>query len=611
MKTLLTVLCAFVITAGFAQEKIPAKFSKRAHLIRVTEPLRDYALVKDTVFDPLTVAKIRNNLKNAPKVNPNALPLNGDPVRQINTPARAPQDEITSFDGMTIFEGQANPPDPTGAAGPNHYVHATNSSLKVFSPNGTLLLGPVRLGDFFQNGINDGDPIVMYDQLADRWFISQFYDVDNALLIAISQTPDPTGSYNMYQFDLDSFPDYPHYAIWPDGYYLAANKSGDAAYVLDRVAMLAGDTDPEVLGFSLPGLIRNPNTVLGIQGANLVGPTAPAAGAPGYFVYLQDDAWGGVAFDHLKIWKVEPNFDNGNNGTISTAQVIPTAPFTSTFQPFGTGDVFQPGTTQKIDNIGGVISYMTNFRVFASHNSMVLNFNVNVTDDVSGIRWYELRNTGTGDFSIYQEGTWTLADPVSRFLGTIGINKFGDIALGYNAANSQTPVDIRFTGRLANDPLNEMSFQETIVEESDGVATNSSRFGDYAHMTMDSDDESFWFVSEYFDEDNEWITKITHFDLDGLPLLSNIVPATDEASIAIFPLDNSTHKVVFSTEKELSNLTYDILDIKGKRLFSGKLDAESNGYNATFNTTALSSGVYLVELKDNASFKVIKKFVIN
>ncbi len=610
MKKLLFLIGLFVISIGYSQDKFPAKFTKTATLLRVSEPLSSYAKQKDTVVDAKTVARIRNNMRNAPKTNPDALPLHGDPVVQTKNPVRAPQDVLLSFDGIDVNEGQAVPPDPTGAAGPNHYVHAVNRVIKIYDDEGALLEGPILLGDFFENGINDGDPIVMYDQLANRWFISEFYDADDALIIAISNSGNPLGNYNVYQFDLDSFPDYPHYAVWPDGYYLTANKNGDVGYVLDRVAMLNGDTNPEVVGFTLPGLIRNPNTVFGAQAANLLGDDLPPADTPGYFVYLQDDAWTGVLFDHLKIWKVDPNFDNGAVGTISLPQVIPTADFDSTFQPFGDGDTGQPGTTQNIDNLGGVISYMTNFRSFDTHNSLILNFNVNLGSDRSGIRWYELRNETDDEFTIHQEGTWSRPDNLSRFLGSMCMNKFGDIALSYNTGNFQNLVDIRFTGRLADDPLNEMSFQETLVVGSSGPQTFSNRFGDYSQMTIDPDDETFWFTTEYFKEIDVWSTRITHFSLDGLPVLANETPETDSAIIAIYPFDATSHQLLLETEKVIDTLTYDILDLNGKIIASGFLENQNQGYSALVNSSSFSSGIYLVEVKDTGNFKIAKKFSV-
>ena len=187
-------------------------------------------------------------------IDTNDLPVDGQhPGYQSEQGTRDPLTVLQNFQGASIQEGQAIPPDPTGAVGPNHYVHAVNLVVKIFDKTGNLLTGPVALGTFLGNGNNNGDPIVMYDHLADRFFVSQFNVGTNALIIGVSQTPDPTGAYNLYNYPLDSFPDYPHYAVWHDGYYLTANKNqGDKVYVLDRQSMIDGDTDPTIIDHNIP-----------------------------------------------------------------------------------------------------------------------------------------------------------------------------------------------------------------------------------------------------------------------------------------------------------------------------------------------------------------------
>ena len=73
------------------------------------------------------------------------------------------------------------PPDSDGDVGPNHYVEAVNESIKIFDKNGNTLSGPTSYNSFFSGltgtpcaNANDGDPFVLYDQVADRWVISDF-----------------------------------------------------------------------------------------------------------------------------------------------------------------------------------------------------------------------------------------------------------------------------------------------------------------------------------------------------------------------------------------------------------------------------------------------------
>ncbi|EDM44593.1 hypothetical protein SCB49_13515 [unidentified eubacterium SCB49] len=470
-------------------------------------------------------------------LDPSALPLNGnDPVRQTEQGTRDALTTLQNFEGATVSEGQAVPPDPSGAAGPNHYVHAVNLVVKIFDKTGNLLTGPTSLGTFLGSGNNNGDPIIMYDQLADRYFVSQFRTADDALIIGISDSPDPTGSYNVYSFALDAFPDYPHYSIWPNAYFMTANKfNGNTTYALDRVAMINGDANPTIVGFNLPSVVRNPAAVFSPEPANLLGTDYDAA-TPGYIVYLQDDQWPGVSFDHLKVWEVDVDFDTPNNSTISANPLeLPTAPFDSFLRSFGTGDIEQPGTTQRIDAISGVISYAANYRKFATHNSWIITMNTDLGDLTPGIRWIELRNDATNDWSIYQEGTYAPDDGEGRFMSSSAIDINGNIALAYNLGSENTSASIKFTGRFDGDELGVMTFPESTIWDGAGWQSSSNRFGDYAHMTMDPDGLTFWHTSEYFRTVNSWATRIASFTLnsglsDDVGVASFVTPETGDLS---------------------------------------------------------------------------------
>lgn len=523
-KFLFSMLCCLCIASLFSQQGVGPSTIAKGNYKGKTKPFKDYPTVnqsktQETVKE-LTV--IFNNLRANEKVNQNALPIGPDPKRQQNFGINSNNNLGVSFEGTNINEsGVSVPPDPSGAVGPNHYVHGVNVAIKIFDKSGNVLAGPTSLSDFLGSNNNDGDPIIMYDHLADRFFVSQFRTPPgNALIVAVSETPDPTGAYNVYEFPLDAFPDYPHYAIWPDGYYLTTNKSlGNTTYVLDRQAMIAGDPDPQIIGFDLPGIQRNPNTVFSPEPANLVGNNFPVD-VPGYIVYFQDDGWSNaITQDELKIWEIEIDFTNPSNSTISQPLDIPVTPFDSVFAPFGTGDVEQPGTIQKIDMIGGVISYAANYRSFEDHNSWLITFNVDVDgNDTAGIRWIELRNSDTEGWSVYQEGTYAPNDGHSRFMGSGCIDALGNIGLAFNIASATLEAGIRFTGRYVNDPLGQMTLAEEIIIDGAGVQTISNRFGDYSHLTMDPDQFTFWHTAEYFKDNNIWTTRIASFSIiSGLP----------------------------------------------------------------------------------------------
>lgn len=509
MKKLFTFLVLALIfsTLSYAQTKFPPVSIAEGTYLGETMPLRDFPTVDEFHGTTEDATEVPISMRTPGRLNENALPVGDDPLKQTEPTFRQPGPPIQNFDGIAINEsGGFIPPDPTGAVGPNHYVVAVNISIKIFDKAGSLLVGPTSLGAFIGGG--NGDPIIIYDRLADRYFLSQFRIATDSLIIGVSTTSDPTGSYHLYNFPLNSFPDYPHYSIWPEAYFLTANKSGQTTYALERDVMLVGGSSPQIMGFPLPGLVRNPNTVFSPEPAHLLGETAPA-NVPGYIVYLQDDAWNGIDDDHVKVWEIDIDWDT--NSTISSPQEILVAPFDSFFFPFGQGDVEQPGTSNRIDNIGGVISYMANYRSFPSHNSFVLNFNADIGGTTSGIRWIELRNTGVGPWSLYQEGTWTIADGDGRFMGSNSIDEEGNIALAYNVGSDATRVGIRYTGRLESDPLGQMTMNEESIIESNGVQTNTNRFGDYAQMTLDIDNRTFWHTAEYFPNNNFWTTRIASF----------------------------------------------------------------------------------------------------
>ena len=515
-KNLLFAFVALLFSSGMmAQELFPPVEIIQGTFIGTTIPLRDFPTTTESNSGKTTMTIFPNRSRYNAKVNNDALPLN-----DFNTKVQQEVGGIVTYALEQNFVGFDNtgftPPDPTGAVGPNHYAHAVNSSIKIFDKTGALLAGPTQLGTFLGIGSNSGDPIIMYDHLVDRWFVSEFGSVNNGLAIGVSTTNDPTGTYNVYQFSLDAFPDYPHYSVWPDAYYLTANKGGNnKVYAIEKDVMIAGGTNPQIIGFPLPGMVQNSNTVLSPEPANLLGTSYPTD-VPGYIVYLQDDGWAGVTFDHLKVWEIDVDFIVPGNSTISTPLEIPTDPFNSVFAPFGSGDVEQPGTSNKIDMIGGVISYAANYRSFGGHNSWVITFNDDIDgNDTSGIRWIELRNDAGNPWTVFQEGTYAPADGHSRFMGSAAMDAAGNIGLGFNIASATLEVGIRYTGRFDGDPLGQMTVAETTIVDGAGVQTTTNRFGDYSHLTMDPDNFTFWHTAEYFSANNQWRTQVASFTLSG------------------------------------------------------------------------------------------------
>lgn len=508
------LLTSFFSVSGIAQdsgektaEKSGFLYSVTATSVKTIKPFFDAPVEQHNEDGKVYVVK--NNLRRRKYTNrANALPKGGDPLVQHNKSYHANRAPIANFEGLAQSEsGGATPPDPSGAIGPNHYVQMVNSVYRIFDRNGNPLTSPASLGSLLGGG-NAGDPIVMYDKHADRWFLSQFSN-NNELIVAVSQTPDPTGNYYLYTFPLQSFPDYPKYSVWSDGYYVTSNKSGDNVMVLERGKMLIGDPNAQIIGFNIPSL--NTNGFFSVLPAN-ASSTLPPVGTPNYLFYYQDDAWAGGT-DHVKAWEVNVDWATPSNSSISSPQTITVSPFDSEFS-VNWDDISQPGTSAKLDAVPGALMYMAHFRSFPGYDVVVLNHTVDVNGaNQAGIRWYELRkNNGSANWTLYQEGTFS-PDNQNRWMGSIAMDNQGNIGLAYSVSGSSTYPSLRYTGRYASDPLGQMTLAEETIINGNDVQTGINRFGDYAQMTLDPlDDATFWFTGEYI-ANGEWKTRITSFKI--------------------------------------------------------------------------------------------------
>ncbi len=521
---------------------------------------------------------------------------------------------LQNFQGSNQGQSGYLPPDPTGAVGPDHYVHSVNSIVKIFDKTGNLVYGPISLGGFLGISSNNGDPIVMYDQLADRWFVSEFGNLggDLGLAVGVSVTNDPTGAYNVYQFDMGSFPDYPHYGLWHDGYYGTANYSNQgetAAFVMERDVILAGGAEPKVVLFDLPEVVSNPLNVKSAEPANLLG-TEIDTNLPGYITYLQDDGWASaITYDHLKVWEIDMDWNNVANSTISDPLEIPTDPFDAG-EVFGDGNgaIKQPGTSQRLSGHGGIVSFAANYRPFEDHNSWLITFNTFIdANETGGIRWIELRNDDFSSWEIFQEGTYSIADGHSRLMSTSAMDAEGNIALAYTTASENLKVSLRYTGRFDGDPLGQMTLDETVIFNGNGVRTNNNRYGDYAHMTLDPDNFTFWSTADYFQSNNYWATRIASFRVFG--------PFADDVGVSA--LNEPLNGILTNSETvEISIRNYSLAPVSNipvELRVDGDLIASEN-FNGTINpneavnyefsqTLDLSNQgqTYVIEAKTNFS----------
>ncbi len=485
-------------------------------LVKETVPLRDFV---EPPFDGVIVKG--EKLGYHPKsdwvlndsINPNAKPAGMDPAWQTKYAAPNLNKALDkSFEGLG-YSG-VNPPDPAVDVGPNHVIQMINGSggafFIIYDKDGNVLQGQTYFDSF--TGIGGlGDPIVLYDQGADRWMMSEFSASGNLLVVAISQTPDPEGAWYVYSYQATNFPDYPKYGIWNDAYIVTSNENSPAIYALDRTQMLAG-TAGSAQRFTAPSY-----GTIGFQALTPVdvdGDNMPDANSPALVMRMADDAWDtNLSQDQLEIFELDIDFATPSNTTFTEVQNIATDPFDTHLCGYTSFScIEQSGSGTTLDPLREVLMNRIMYRRFGSYEAMVMSHVTDVTGgDDAGIRWYELRrSTPSSNWTIYQQGTYA-PDSESRWMSAIGINADGSIGLAYSTSSSSTFPSLKYTGRKECDPLGTMTEPETTIVA--GTSPNgSNRYGDYAAMGVDPSDGSFWFTGEYNPASN-WSTRVAQFSI--------------------------------------------------------------------------------------------------
>jgi len=464
---------------------------------------------------------------------------------------------LSNQDNFNLFGFRVNPPDPVGDVGPNHYVEMVNLAFAVYDKQGNRLLGPVDTGTLWSGfAVEDctdpsGDPIVVYDQLEDRWILTQFTtrfttDPENDVFyncVAISQTGDPTGAYFRYAFTSGNFfPDYPKYGVWTDSYLLTSRDFGPtteygiSVYALEKNKMLAGSPKARAVQFFLDSDVV-PIYLMGdgLLPADIDGTRRPQDRVPAPFVGTMDtDGPYGAPSDALNVFELNVQWNSKPVASFGLVAQLPVNPFDSAFpcSPGSRDCLQQPGISNRAQFLD-ILSYRQRpthrlaYRNTGKYETMVTNQSVEARTNVAGVRWYEIRRT-EGQYSVYQQGTFS-PDDVHRWMGSIAMDKKGNAALGYSVVDGTSVFPgIRYTGRLAGDPLGQMPLGEGVIINGSGVqTTTNSRWGDYTSMNIDPvDDCTFWYVNEYYAVSGfpigpgitttaPWQTRIGAFKLPG------------------------------------------------------------------------------------------------
>ena len=443
-----------------------------------------------------------------------------------------------------------SPGDPVVEVGANHVIYAVNgtsTTFKVYNKAGTLLSGPTSVGSLAPAGsacaADGGDPIVLWDRQAGRWFMLV---LDSSNLCAyVSKTSDPvTGGWWAYNYSTPSLPDYPHCGVWADSYVCGDNEGGaqQSVYAFDRANMLNGATARPAQRFaSVPKLAGYGFQIL--TPVTFYGSTAAPAGRKQILARHNDDeAHAGASAngtqDFIDLYELTVDWTTPANSGIATLPRVAITEFNSWFRNYSTfATVPQPGSTSLLDPIREVLLNQLTYRNFGTHESIAGTFATNqnaartgtVVD--SGVRWFELRRVGAGNWTLFQEGTFSPGDTSTHHLmGSIAMDKFGNMGMAYNVTKTTTPTKfatLGYTGRAVSDAAGVMSLGENEIAVG-AAAETSGRWGDYYQMTVDPvDDCTFWFVGMYRPT-GSWQTRIQDFKF---PACSGVTTYTISGTI--------------------------------------------------------------------------------
>ena len=458
-----------------------------------------------------------------------------DPVAQTVAGPMVSTSSGSDFDGIAVGADAAAvaPPDPNLSVGDTQVVQWVNTEFEVLDKaTGALLYGPAAGNTLWNNTgggacqlNNDGDPIVLFDKAAHRWVMTQlavsggppYYQC-----VAVSTTNDATGPFVRYIYQMPNFNDYPKLGVWSDGYYMSFNIfqdfiifstfQGALPCALDRNAMLTGQSASMVC-FQLS------SSYASLLPGDLDGSTPAVAGSPGLFLSLNTNS--------LDLWRFHADFSNTSNSQLTGPINIPVASFS---QACGGGTCIpQAGTTQQLDSLGDRLMYRLPYRNFGDHEALVANHSVTVGSS-AGVRWYEIRSPFSTP-SVFQQGTYA-PDNNFRWMGSIGMDEAGDIAMGYSESSSTMNPSINYTGRVPGDAPGTMEGENVIISGTGSQNGGLSRWGDYTAISIDpTNDCTFWYTDEYLQQSGSfnWSTRIASF---SFPACGGTVSTASQTSLS-------------------------------------------------------------------------------
>ena len=523
--TLLSVLCLMLSPAlpALAQEAESGPEIVEEDYHDISPPIRELAPVAPLGSSQHVVIPLRRR-PGPPIVSP-------EPDAVTQDVSQGPLVGTTNklnFNGISDRDGVA-PPDTNASVGATQVVETVNTSYQVFNKStGASVLDPIEISSVFSgvSGICGAgvtgfytDPIVLYDKAANRWLITIAAGSDanfttGAECIAVSTSSDATGSYARYAFSFgtDKFNDYPKFGVWPDAYYGSYNMFngvtgvflGPRTCAYNRTSMLAGKTATSIC-------FQRSTTDFSFLPSDLDGSTAPPTGEPNFFLELASSTT-------LNLFKFHVNFTTPSMSTFTGPTTLTVSSYTEACAASPTGTCIpQSGTTQQLDSLGDRLMFRLAYRNLGTHESLVATHSVKTSSAQAGVRWYEIRNPNGTPPTVFQRGTIT-SGSTSLWMGSIGMDKAGDIAVGFSESSSSKHPAIAYTGRVPTDTLGTM---ESIFVVKSGAGSQNgglSRWGDYTSISIDpSDDCTFWYANEYIPSNGSfnWHTRLNSFKFTG------------------------------------------------------------------------------------------------
>jgi hypothetical protein len=456
---------------------------------------------------PSTSPPNEGEKREAPKV---------DVIKDVNHGAQGPAQRTTptgtppplQVNVAGIQESQAggyHPPDTSGAVGPDQYVQTVNIALGIYDKSGNQLnffsfntfMGQFHTGTPCDNQ-NGGDPQVIFDQPSNRWIIGDLSYPSGGpyyFCMAVSDGPDLSNTgWTAYPYvaSSDSLNDYPKIASGPHGIFMTSDlfyhfQSFSGVQVWDIKRSTLGKANLKVQ------TVRTSSAYAHLLPANSY--SATDFKGTEYLVSLEDTS-------HIGLWQYKVNWKHPRKSTFTqTPKLVAVSPYS----PAG-------GIPEKSGNTVDSLSDRPMYSLqLATDGTLWFNHSVQVGSQ-AGVRWYQIGGNLQSAPTVLQQNTFAPNDGLYRWMGSLAVDKVGNVGVGFSTSSSSAYPSINYATRLVSDPPNQLTAEGNVVQGS-GSQTDTSRWGDYSQMSLDPNDHcTFWYTQEYYSTTGgNWQTRIASF----------------------------------------------------------------------------------------------------